>query len=92
MQQNGAKDWELSSRLSRFLSGYEKNYCTNELELLANVWATDFLRNYIYGENFQVVPDHKALEMALKSNHGNTTYSSRLTRWVDRLLPGSSGG
>ena len=31
--------------------------------------------------------DHKALETALKSNHGKKTYSSRLTRWIDRLLP-----
>ena len=34
-----------------------------------------------------MVSDHKALETALKSNHGNKTYSSRLTRWIDRLLP-----
>ena len=23
----------------------------------------------------------------MKSNHGNKTYQSRLTRWIDRLLP-----
>ena len=34
-----------------------------------------------------MVSDHKALETALQSNHGNKTYSSRLTRWIDRLLP-----
>ena len=62
-------------------------YSTNEFELLAIVWAVEHFRNYIYGTKFEVVSDHKALEAALKSNHGNKTYSSRLTRWIDRLLP-----
>ena len=44
-------------------------------------------KNYLYGIKFQVVSDHKALATVLKSNKGNETYSSRLTRWVDRLLP-----
>ena len=34
-----------------------------------------------------MVSDHKALQSVLKSNKGNKTYSSRLTRWVGRLLP-----
>ena len=41
----------------------------------------------MYGVSFGIVSDHKALQSALKSNKGNKTYSSRLTRWVDRLLP-----
>ena len=87
MQQNNEKNWELLSCASRYLSEYEAKYSTNELELLAIVWAVEHFRNYIYGEKFEVVSDHKALETALKSNHGNKTYSSRLTRWIDRLLP-----
>ena len=39
------------------------------------------------GVPFGIVSDHKALQSVLKSNKGNKTYSSRLTRWVDRLLP-----
>ena len=31
--------------------------------------------------------DHKSLAAVLKGNKNSTTYSSRLTRWVDRLLP-----
>ena len=31
--------------------------------------------------------DHKALTSALDGNKSNKTYQSRLTRWVDRLLP-----
>ena len=36
---------------------------------------------------FQVISDHKALASVLRPNRGNKTFSSRLTRWVDRLLP-----
>ena len=41
----------------------------------------------MYGRSFGIVSDHKALQSVLKSNKGNKTYSSRITRWVDRLLP-----
>ena len=36
---------------------------------------------------FQVIPDHKALASVLKPNRSNKTFSGRLTRWVDRLMP-----
>ena len=86
MQKNEKNEWELLSCASRYSSDYETRYSTNELELLAIVWAVENFRNYVYGEKFEVISDHKALETALKSNHGNKTYSSRLTRWIDRLL------
>ena len=44
-------------------------------------------KNYLYGSEFEIITDHKALLSALSPNHGNKTYHSRLTRWVDRLLP-----
>ena len=87
MQKNEKNEWELLSCASRCLSDYETRYSTNELELLAIVWAVEHFRNYVYGVKFEVISDHKALETAIKSNHGNKTYSSRLTRWIDRLLP-----
>ena len=34
-----------------------------------------------------LISDHRALLSALNENRGNKTYQSRLTRWVDRLLP-----
>ena len=43
--------------------------------------------SYVYRTEFGVVSDHKALQSVLKSNKGNKTFSSRLTRWVGRLLP-----
>ena len=87
LQEKSEKEWELIPCASRYLSNYEMKYSTNELELLAIVSAVEHFRKYIYGTKFEVVSDHKALETALKSNHGNKTYSSRLTRWSDRLLP-----
>ena len=59
----------------------------NELELLAIVCPKEHFKNYVYGVQFKVVSDHKALMSVLKPNRGNKTFSSRLTRWVDRLLP-----
>ena len=57
------------------------------MELLAVVWAIEHFKNYFFGIKFQVVSDNKALATVLKGNKSNKTYSSRLTRWVDRLLP-----
>ena len=34
-----------------------------------------------------IATDHRALVSALDENKSNKTYQSRLTRWVDRLLP-----
>ena len=65
----------------------EQRYSTNELELLAVVWALEHFKYYLYGAQFTLQTDHKALLSALKENRGNKTYQSRLTRWVDRLLP-----
>ena len=57
------------------------------MEILAVVWEIEHFKNYVYGVKFQVLSDHKALASVLKPNRSNKTFSSRLTRWVDRLLP-----
>ena len=41
----------------------------------------------MYGTQFEIISDHEALTAILKGNRSNKTYSSRLTRRVDRLLP-----
>ena len=58
----------------------------NELELLAVVWALEQFRNYVYGTQFTVISDHEALTKLLKNNKRIKTLTSRLTKWVDRLL------
>ena len=72
---------------SRFLNDQEKKYSTNELELLAIVWSCEHFRNYLLGNHFVVLTDLKAIISALKTNRGNKTHESRLTRWADLILP-----
>ena len=84
-QTNG--EWRPNCFASRFLTDFDSKYFIKELELLAIVWAVEHFRNYVYGVQFKIISDHKALMSVLKSNRGNKTFSSRLTRWVDRLLP-----
>ena len=87
LEQYGASGWHPISFASRYLNPAEKKYSTNELELLAVVWATEHFRNYIYGRYFTVISDHKALLTLLNSSSkGNKTFFSRLTRWYDRLV------
>ena len=87
LQQCEENKWKPISYASRFLKELEAKYSINELELLAVVWSVEHFKYYVYGVSFGIVSDHKALQSVLKSNKGNKTYSSRLTRWVDRLRP-----
>ena len=87
LQQQVENEWKPVCFASRFLTELESKYSVNELELLAIVWAIEYFRSYVYGVKFQIISDHMALATVLKGQKGNKTYSSRLTRWVDRLLP-----
>ena len=79
--------WAPTAFASRFLNNAERNYSTNELELLAIVWACEHYRTYLLGNRFQVLTNHKAIISALNENYINKSYQSRLSRWADRLLP-----
>ena len=79
--------WVPISFTSRFLNAAEQKYSTNKLELLAVVWSCEFCRNYLLGNQFQILTDHKAIVTALTETRNNKTYQSRLTRWADRMLP-----
>ena len=79
--------WVPIAFTSRFLNDQENKYSTNELELLAIVWSCEHFRNYVLGNHFAILTDHKAIVSELKTNRGNKTHQSRLTRWTDRLLP-----
>ena len=72
---------------SKFLNPHESKHSTNELELLGVEWAVEHYKNYLYGSELEIITDHKSLLSTLSPNHGNKTYHSRLTRWVDRLQP-----
>ena len=88
LEQEIEKDvWVPIAFASRFLNDQEKKYSTNEFELLAVVWSCEHFRTYLLGNHFVVLTDHKAIISALKTNRGNKSHQSRLTRWADRLLP-----
>ena len=80
----GQDSWKPLAYASRFLTELESKYSINELEVLAVV---EQFNNYVYGVELGVVLDHKAFQSVLKANKGNKTFSSRITRWVVRLLP-----
>ena len=88
LEQLGPEGWRPISFASRYLNEAEKKYSTNELEMLAVVWGAEYFRNYILGRSFLIVTDHKALISVLNGNNKkNKTMFSRLTRWLDRLIP-----
>ena len=87
LEQLSAEGWRPVSFASRFLNAAEKKYSTNEPEMLAVVWGSEYFRNYIFGRKFTVVIDHKALVSLNGNNQKNKTIFSRLTRWIDRITP-----
>ena len=79
--------WMPIAFASPYLKTQEEKISTNELELLALVWAVDRFKRYLLGREIMIATDHEAPTSALGENLSNKTYQSRLTRWVDRLLP-----
>ena len=69
---------------SVILSGTEKKYAINEMEIIA-VWGREHFRLYIYGKPIKLFTNHQAQKSLIKRNQSNKTYSARLTRWFDIL-------
>ena len=88
LEQLNSDGWRPISFASRYLNEAEKNFSTNELEMLAVVWGAEYFRNYVLGRKFLIVTDHKALvSLSNGNNKKNKTMFSRLARWLDRLIP-----
>ena len=51
------------------------------------MWAIEHFKSYLYGKPFTVITDHQALISALNASERSKTSESRLTRWIDRLIP-----
>jgi hypothetical protein len=68
--------------ISRSLSPSEKNYTITEKEVLAALWAMEKLNFYLFGKEFVLVTDHKAIEeLKQKVDFG----TPRITRWFERI-------
>ena len=87
LEQLTVDGWKPISFASRFLNSNEERYSINELELLGVVWSIEYFKNYLYGKDFSIITDHRALLSILKEHRSNKSYNSRLSLWVDRLLP-----
>ena len=87
LEQKTNNIWQFIAFASRLLNPVEQKHSKNELELLAVVWPFEQFKHSLEGSEFTFQTDHQALLTALKENRVNKTYQSRLTRWVDRLLP-----
>ena len=87
LEQNTSDGWKPIAFASRFLNSTEVRYSVNELELLGIVWSIDYFKYYLYGKIVTVVTDHRTLLSILKEHRSNKSYNSRLSRWIDRLLP-----
>lgn len=70
------------SYASKSLSDTEKRYCQTEKEALALVWAVERFHFYLFGRTFELITDHKALEVIFSPN---SKPCARIERWVLRL-------
>ena len=87
LEQRTPNGWHTVAFASRFLNSAENRYSINELDILGVVWSIEHFNYYLFGKPFTVITDHRALLSIMRENKTNKSYNSRLTRWVDRLLP-----
>ena len=79
-KQNGVH--RVVSYASKSLSAVERRYSQTEKEALALVWACERFHLYLYGKEFELVTDHKPLEVIYSAR---SKPSARIERWVLRL-------
>ena len=72
------------SYASRSLTGTETRYSQTEKEALALIWACEKFHPYIYGVPFELITDHKPLEVIYGPRY--KPYA-RSERWVLRMQP-----
>lgn len=70
------------SYASKSLSSVEKRYAQTEKEALALVWAVERFHFYFFGREFELITDHKPLEVIFGPK---SKPCARIERWVLRL-------
>ena len=63
------------------LKNHERNYPTHDIELAAIVSALKIWRHYLYGEQFEVLSNHKSLKYIFTQRDLNM----RQSRWMEYL-------
>lgn len=69
---------------SRTLTDVERRYSQAEKEALGLVWACERFHHYIFGMSFELLTDHKPLEVIYSPR---AKPSAQIERWVLRLQP-----
>ena len=69
---------------SRTLTDVERRYSQTEREALAVVWACERFHIYLFGQEFKLYTDHKALEVIYSPR---SKPPPRIERWSLRLQP-----
>lgn len=80
--QINAKGPRVISYAAKSLSETEKRYCQTEKEALALVWSVERFHFYLFGRSFELITDHKALEVIFSPK---SKPCARIERWVLRL-------
>ena len=87
LEKNTSDGWKPIAFASRFLNQTEERYSLNELELSGVVSSIDYCKYYLYGKDFTVKIDHRAILSILMEHRSNKFYNSRLSRRIECLLP-----
>jgi hypothetical protein len=66
---------------SRTIKEHERNYATNDLELVAIIHALKMWRHYLMGKKLELRNDHSGLEYSFEQ----PTLNVKQTRWVEFL-------
>lgn len=75
-------EWRVVAYASRSLMAPEKNYAQTEKEALALVWAVERFHYFLFGREFELITDHKALETLFGPK---SKPCARIERWVMNL-------
>ena len=80
---SGSEDTCIIAYASRALTDVEKRYSQTEKEGLALVWGCERFHLYLYGSTFNLITDHKALEIIFRNPRSKPP--ARIERWQLRL-------
>lgn len=84
LQEHEKGVWKTVCYASKSLSDVERRYSQTEKEALALVWSVERFQVYLLGREFELVTDHKPLEIIYSPK---SKPSARIERWVLRLQP-----